>query len=105
MNKKYIISKNEEISSIMKNSKKRSTNTFYMRYIENTLGYSRYCISVSKKIGNAVVRNKCRRIVKDIITKNKINNSLNCVIIVKKEILELKYLEIEKEILLLLEEK
>jgi ribonuclease P protein component len=52
----------------------------------------------SKKLGNAVNRNKIKRRIKNIIDKNKklYENNLDCIIIVRKRCLELTYEEMEK---------
>ena len=66
MKKKYIIRKNEEIQEIVKTSKKLVNKYFIVYFRKNDFQYNRYCISVSKKLGKAHIRNlyknnKCRR--------------------------------------------
>lgn len=55
-------------------------------------------ISVSKKVGNAVTRNRIKRQFKSIIDKNNYQNNFKCIIIIKKDALEKNYHEIEKEL-------
>ena len=102
MNKKYIIRKNEEISALVKKSKKITNKYFIIYYIENNYSYNRYCISVSKKIGKANVRNLYKRRIKDILMKNNINNSCDYVIILRNAVLEISYNIIQDELLKLL---
>lgn len=93
MNKKYIISKNEEIEKIIKKGNK-IVNKYYIIYSEkNDFEYNRYAISVSKKLGNAVIRNKLKRRTKEIIRISSIKNGKNYVIILRKEIFDLSYQE------------
>lgn len=99
MNKKYIVRKNEEIQKIVKLSKKIISKYFIIYYNVNNYNFNRYCISVSKKIGKANVRNLYKRRVKDIIMKNNIDNSYDYVIILRKPILEISYKEIEIELI------
>ena len=102
MNKKYIIRKNEEISNIVKTSK-RITNKYYVVYYRNNdYKYNRYCVSVSKKIGKANVRNLYKRRIKDILMKNNINNSCDYVIILRTAILDIEYREMQDELINLL---
>lgn len=102
MNKKYIVNKNEEIQKIISKNIK-TVNKYFIIYMEkNSLDINRYCINVSKKIGNAVVRNRQRRIIKEILRKNNINQSMNYVIILRKEILNLKYEDKERELISLI---
>ena len=69
---------------------------FYIKS-DNTL----FGISIPKKIGNAVIRNKNKRQIKNIIdnNKNNIQNGYNYVIIIRKEILSLSYQEKEQELI------
>ena len=102
MNKKYIIRKNEEIQSIIKNAKKLVNNYFIVYYLKNELSYNRYCVSVSKKIGKAHMRNLYKRRIKDILMKIKYNNSCDYVIILRKNVLDINYEMMKKELSLLI---
>ena len=84
MNKKYIIRKNEEIQKILQNSKKIVNKYFVIYYSKNNSNYNRYCISVGKKIGKAHTRN--------------INLSMDYVIILRVNILNLTYIQINNEL-------
>ena len=99
MNKKYIIRKNEEIQKLLKVSKKIVNKYFVVYYSKNSLGYSRFCIRDSKKIGKANVRNLYRRRIKDILMKNNVDINFDYVIILRKSILDVDYLVIKKELL------
>jgi len=57
-------------------------------------------ISASKKIGNAVVRNRMRRVIKEIVRLNKTMVPAGCdyIIIVRKPAVEMTYQEMEKSI-------
>jgi len=99
MKKKEIIKKSLDYTNIINKNNKIKNKYYSIFYVksENTL----FGISIPKKTGNAVVRNKIKRQIKNIIDKNKINiqNNYNYVIIIRKEILELPYLEMEKELI------
>lgn len=99
MNKKYIIRKNEEIKQIIMTSKKRTSKFFVVYYKKNNLNYNRYCISASKKIGNAVTRNLYKRKIKDILTKNNINLSHDYVIILKTDLLGANHITLKNEVI------
>lgn len=105
MNKKYIISKNLEFQELIKKGKKEKTRFFVIHYKNNNYNYNRYGISVGKKIGKAVTRNKIKRQIKSILSKNKLNYSKDYVIIVRKEIFLLNYNEIEENLIKTLKEK
>ena len=98
MKKINILKKNEEFSRIMK-LRNVKTSKYFVIYIEkNTNETYHFGFSVGKKVGNAVVRNKLKRQLKSIISLNNYQNGFNCIIIVKKEILNLTYNEIKLEL-------
>ena len=69
MKKKYSLKRNEEIAKIVHKRRFVKNETFVMYYQPNSeIGHSRICISVGKKIGNAVVRNKTKRQVREMVT-------------------------------------
>lgn len=101
MKKKEIIKKSNDYTKII-NTNNKLRNKYYSLFYQksnNTL----FGISIPKKIGNAVVRNKIKRQMKNIIDNNKmhIQNNYNYVIIIRKEILVLTYEEKEKELITL----
>lgn len=95
MNKKYILRKNEDIQLVIKNNQKIVDKYFIIYYKDNKMEYNRYCISVSKKIGKAHVRNLLKRRMKDILMKNNIDNSNDYVIILRNGIMNLSYLKMK----------
>ena len=103
MKKIDIIKSSDEFTEIINTGKTRK-NKYYSIYYRNNNEKNRYGITIPKKLGIAVLRNKTKRRVKNIIDKNKksIQNSYDYVIIVKKGILELTYMEMEKELLSLI---
>ncbi|MDF2921096.1 MAG: ribonuclease protein component [Paenibacillaceae bacterium] len=58
-------------------------------------------ISVSKKVGNAVVRNRMRRMIKEIVRLNadKLLPRKDMILIVRKPAVEMEYAELEKSVL------
>ncbi len=99
MNKEKIIQKSEEFTRIIKNNQSVRNNFFSIYYINSEK--NKYGITIPKKIGNAIVRNKIKRQIKNIIYNNEkdIQSSYNYVIIIKEAVLKLKYTEIEQELL------
>ncbi len=102
MNKKFIIRKNEEIVDIVKTGKKL-INKYYVIYIkDNNLSYNRFCVSVSKKIGKANVRNLYKRKIKDILLKNKIDKNNDYVIILRNLVVGATYENLKNELVKIL---
>lgn len=103
MKKIEIIKSSREYTDIINNSRAKKSKYFSVYYRKNNKS-NRYGITVPKKIGPAVTRNKIKRRVKNIIDNNKkvVHNCYDYVIIIKKGILELTYKEMEKELLKLI---
>ena len=102
MKKKEIIKESRDFSKII-NKKVSIYNKYYSIYYQKSEEL-KFGITVPTKTGKAVIRNKLKRQVKSIIdnNKNSIKNNYNYVIIIRKEILELTYIEKEKELITLL---
>lgn len=69
MKKKYSLKRNEEIAKIVHKRRFVKNEAFIMYYQPNSeIGHSRVCISVGKKNGNAVTRNKIKRQIREMVT-------------------------------------
>lgn len=93
MKKELRIKKNEEFQKIIHDQKKVSNQSFVVYYQSNQLSHPRYGITTSKKVGNAVTRNRIRRQIKAMIRQNIENKDIDYVIIVRRGFLEKNYLE------------
>lgn len=87
MKKINILKENRDFNRIIKDGKPFKYKD-YVIYVErkNPSVYN-FGFSVGKKIGNAVIRNKVRRQLKNILDKKDYKNDFNCIIIVGKGIL------------------
>ena len=99
MNKQFIVRKNEEIELIVKRGRKKVSKYFILYYIDSEKIYNQYCVSVSKKLGKAHIRNKIKRRIKDILMKNKMEFNKKYVIIIRKEALLVSYKELEENLI------
>lgn len=103
MKKLEIIKSSRKYTEII-NTNKCKRNKYFSIYYRKSDDKNKYGITIPKKTGTAVVRNKIKRRVKNIIDNNKniVQKNYDYVIIVKKGIIELTYQEMEKELLKLL---
>lgn len=98
MKKINILKKNEDFNRIIQNNKPYKYKDYIIYKEENKSGISHFGISVGKKVGNAVTRNHIKRQLKNIIDKTYYKNDFNCIIIVKKSILEKSFKEMEEDL-------
>ena len=98
MKKTNILKKSYDFDRII-HSTKPIKSYDYIIYIEyNNDNNYHFGLSVGKKIGNAVTRNKVKRQIKNIIDKNNYKNGFNCIIIVRKGILDKSFNQINDEL-------
>lgn len=98
MKKINIIKKSEEFEKIIKNNKSYRSKYFYIYLTETQNETYHFGLSVGKKIGNAVTRNKTKRRLKEILSKNDYQKIFDCIIIVRREIKEASFSEIKEDI-------
>ena len=91
MKKEYRIKKNEDFQTIIKDKKSVANRKFVIYYKVNDCNL-KVGISVSKKLGNAVVRNKTKRqvrmMVHDVFDKTQ---KMDFIVIVRNKFLESSY--------------
>ena len=98
MKKKNIVKNNRDFNRIIKNNKpfKYKDYIIYIERIDDSDYH--FGLSVSKKLGNAVVRNKLKRQLRAIISKNNYQNNFNCIIILGRGILNRTYQEMDENL-------
>lgn len=107
MKKKFIVKYARDFEDIIKNGKCKKNKYFVIHYKQNDLPYDKFGISVSKKLGNAVFRNKYKRIIRSIIDnyKKHYNNNEDYIIILRREAIEKKYDFLKNELFALMNKK
>lgn len=105
MNKKYIIKETETFNQMINNCSKMINHYFIIFYRHNSYPYNRYGISVGKKVGNAVVRNRLKRQIRAILSEYQKNYSFSqdCIIIVRKSCLDASFKQINCHLVQLLD--
>ena len=100
MKKRDIVKHSYDFEKIMENGKVKKNYSFVIYSLNNETSKDKYGISVSKKIGNAVIRNKYKRKLRAIIDNYKKHyvNSSDYIIILRKEAIDCDYELLKKEL-------
>ena len=98
MKKINILKKNLDFDRIIKNNKPFRYKDYIIYLEKNTNDVYKFGLSVGKKIGNAVARNKYKRRLKNIIDEKNYQNNFNCIIIVGKGILSRSFDEMRENL-------
>jgi len=90
------IRKRKDYLKTYRNGTRIDSKYFIIILSRNQSGTKRLGITVTKKIGNSVKRNRIKRLLREFfrLNKNKLPDLQDIVIIVKKEIPSLKYQDV-----------
>lgn len=102
MEKKNRLTKREYFDKVYRHGKSTANHQFVLYYkVQPQQESFRLGVSVSKKLGNAVVRNRIRRLLKEIVRLNaaRIPGGYDLIIIARKPAAEMDYHDMEKSVL------
>ena len=93
--------KNRDFQYVFKNGKSHANKLLVMYVMENGTDSNRLGISVSKKVGNSVVRHRVKRLIKESyrLREKVFNSGLDIVIIARNNAALAGYSEIESALL------
>lgn len=95
------LKKNHQFQFVYKNGRFRANKYLIMYVKENGMGINRIGISVSKKVGNSVVRHHVTRLIRESyrLHENIFNSGLDIVIVARKPASEVSFYEIESSLI------
>ena len=98
---KLISLKNREFQTVYESGVSFANRNLVMYVLPNELTDNRIGISVSKKVGNSVVRHRVKRIIRESyrLNRDNVKNGLDIVIIARKEAKEKSYQELEQSMM------
>ncbi len=97
------LKKPSEFSKVYKRGKSFADKYLVMYILPNKLGYTRVGLSVSKKVGNSVRRNRIKRLIRETFRLNYLSNgNYDIVFIARVRSNDADYAKIEKSMKFLL---
>jgi ribonuclease P protein component len=102
LEKKYRITKNTDFKRIYQKGKFFSNDYFLIKYHPNRFSETRFAFVINKKISKkAVVRNKIKRQIREIVRNNlkQFKSGLDIIIVIKKDLSQVPFSQIEKNLL------
>lgn len=92
---------NRDFSNVYENGKSFANKFLVMYKLENRRDINRVGISVSKKVGNSIVRHRLKRIIRESVRLNcdKIGKGYDIVIIARKNLQGKSYFDAESAFL------
>ncbi len=92
---------NRDFQNVYKNGKSYANKYLVMYVFENNENCNRLGISVSKKVGNSVVRHRITRLIRESyrLHENIFNSGLDIVVIARNSASDVGYKEIESALL------
>lgn len=104
MERDFRLRKNSDFTKVYKRGKAYWNKHFTVSIKKNGTVKTRVGFSVSKKVGNAVERNKIKRKLREIIRLNRHSLEGGCDIVItpRKNTLEMEYKQIENSLMKLL---
>ncbi|MDE7015708.1 MAG: ribonuclease P protein component [Kineothrix sp.] len=95
------LKKNDDFRNVYKKGKSYANKYLVMYVLKNSMGINRIGISVSKKVGNSVVRHRVKRLVRESyrLHENIFNSGLDIVVVARNNANSAGYAEIESALL------
>ncbi len=92
------ISGQKRHSQIHREGSSAANRLLVIRYLSNGLGHSRFAYVVSKRIGNAVTRNRVRRRLREAVRVRPLNGGWDAVFIARRGIERATFREVDRAV-------
>jgi len=102
MKRERRLTKPAEYSRVYNQGFSQADNLVAIRAMPNQLSFSRFGISVSKRLGKAVVRNRVKRLLREILRVAPLNPGWDFVVIARTPAAKSDYHQLRKSVLNLL---
>ncbi len=102
MKARMVLTRRRDFSLTLEKGDSQVGRLVVMKTLANGLEVARYGMVTSKKVGNAVIRNRARRRLREILGKIELKRGWDIVIIVRRAMAAARYGDIDKELRMLL---
>jgi ribonuclease P protein component len=102
MKREERLKKPEQFSVVYNQGISQANQLLVIRAKSNGLDFSRYGFSISKRIGGAVVRNRIKRVLREILRLTPLPPGWDIIFIVRSPATQSDYRQLEKAVLNLL---
>ncbi|MCM1102990.1 MAG: ribonuclease P protein component [Clostridium sp.] len=95
------LKKNRDFQNVYQNGKSYANKYLVMYILKNNLGRNRLGISVSKKVGNSVVRHRLTRLIREVyrLHEEMFNSGLDMVVVARVNAKSILYTDMESAVL------
>ena len=84
MQSRFRLSEDKRFAEIHREGLSVANRLLVVRVLKNDLSHNRYAFMVSKRLGNAVTRNRIRRRLREVVRNTRLRNGWDAVFIVRK---------------------
>mgnify|MGYP001252563306 FL=1 len=99
------IKKSRDFKRVFNKNMSVADRNIVLYYLPNNLSVSRFGFTVSKKIGKAVIRNRIRRLFREVcrLNKDKFPEGYDYVLLARRNVVGLNYRQVEETVFKLLQ--